>query len=69
MSTLSMVKGLITNGGFAHVFVVTAVTGEDERGRKEITAFLVDADTKGLILGKPEHKMGQCVLPILLRLL
>jgi len=40
--------------------VVTAVTGEDDRGRKEITAFLVDADTKGLILGKPEHKMGQC---------
>ena len=53
-------KAWITNGGFAHVFVVTAVTGEDDRGRKEITAFLVDADTKGLILGKPEHKMGQC---------
>ena len=54
-------KAWITNGGFARVFVVTAVTGEDERGRKEITAFLVDTDTQGLILGnKPEHKMGQC---------
>jgi len=53
-------KAWITNGSFASVFVVTAVTGEDEKGRKEISAFLVDADAKGLILGKPEHKMGQC---------
>lgn len=53
-------KAWITNGSFANVFVVTAVSGEDEKGRKEISAFLVDAGAKGLILGKPEHKMGQC---------
>lgn len=53
-------KAWITNGGFAHLFVVTAVTGEDSKGRKEISAFIVDKGSKGLILGKPEHKMGQC---------
>lgn len=53
-------KAWITNGGFAHLFVVTAITDEDATGQKEISAFIVEKDRKGLILGKPEHKMGQC---------
>lgn len=53
-------KAWITNGTYASVFVVTAVTSEDASGKKEISAFLVPRNAKGLILGKPEHKMGQC---------
>lgn len=52
-------KAWITNGTYAGLFVVTAVTAETN-GKKEITAFLIPGDAKGLIRGKPEHKMGQC---------
>lgn len=49
-------KQWITSGDFAGVFVVWARTGEP--GTKGISAFLVDADTPGLTVGRHEDKMG-----------
>jgi alkylation response protein AidB-like acyl-CoA dehydrogenase len=53
-------KAYITNGTYCNVFIVTAVTSDKDAPKKEISAFLVEKDAEGLILGKPEHKMGQC---------
>ena len=55
-------KIFITNAGYAHVFVVMAITGvkTDRRGRtsKEITAFIVERTDPGFSVGKHEKKMG-----------
>ena len=46
-------KQYITNAGFADVFIVFAkVDGE------RFSAFIVDRDTPGLVVGAEEHKMG-----------
>lgn len=50
-------KAFITNGGEADVYMVFASTNPQERS-KGISAFIVDKDTPGLIIGKDEHKMG-----------
>lgn len=55
---LNGTKSWVTNGGEADVYLTMAVTGESN-GRKEITAFLIDGDTKGLAVSSIEHKMGQ----------
>ncbi len=55
---LSGTKSWVTNGGEADVYLVIAVTGEND-GRKEITAFLTEGDTEGLNVSSIEHKMGQ----------
>ena len=55
-------KIFITNAGYAHVFVVMAITGvrTDKRGRTstEITAFIVERTDPGFSVGKHEKKMG-----------
>lgn len=51
-------KFWITNAIRANVFVVMARTKLGERGARTISAFLVEKDTPGLILGEPEDKMG-----------
>lgn len=50
-------KLFITNGGEADVYIVFASTDPDA-GSKGITAFIVEKDTPGFIIGKDEHKMG-----------
>ncbi|WP_019243241.1 MULTISPECIES: acyl-CoA dehydrogenase [Bacillus] len=50
-------KVFITNGGEADVNIVFAST-DLEKGAKGISAFIVDKDTPGFIVGKDEHKMG-----------
>ena len=50
-------KFWITNGKRDGVFVVTART-EPKRGARTISAFIVERDRKGLIIGEPEDKMG-----------
>ncbi|EDL64020.1 acyl-CoA dehydrogenase [Bacillus sp. SG-1] len=50
-------KVFITNGGEADVYIVFAATDPDKGGRG-ISAFIVEKDTPGLIIGKDEHKMG-----------
>lgn len=49
-------KMWITNGGYAGVMVVWARTSG--KGTKGISCFLVEKDTPGLSVGKPEEKMG-----------
>lgn len=50
-------KMFITNGGEADVYIVFASTNPDE-GSRGISAFIVEKNTPGLIIGKDEHKMG-----------
>lgn len=51
-------KCFITNSHNADVTVLTVRTGEDARGRAQLTAFLVDAGTKGFGSGRKERKFG-----------
>ncbi|MGG5255223.1 acyl-CoA dehydrogenase [Neobacillus sp. SM06] len=50
-------KMFITNGGEADVYIVFA-TLNPSLGKKGITAFIVEKNTPGLIIGKDEKKMG-----------
>ena len=52
-------KIFITSAPYAGVFVVWAVTDKLAPKGKGISCFLVEAGTKGLIIGKEEKKMGQ----------
>ncbi len=56
---LNGTKRFITNAPSADLFTVMARTGAKDSGAGGITAFLVEADTPGLSLGKPDAKMGQ----------
>lgn len=56
---LNGTKSWVTNGGEANVYLVVAVTGETENGKREVSAFLVDGDANGLKVSSIEHKMGQ----------
>lgn len=54
-------KCFITNGSYADVYIVIAVTGIiEKRGRKtkEISAFIVEKGTPGFTFGTKEKKMG-----------
>lgn len=50
-------KVFITNGGEADVYIVFASTNP-ARGSRGISAFIVEKDTPGFIVGKDEKKMG-----------
>ena len=52
--TLNGQKMWITNGGFANLFTVFAKIEDD----KNLTAFLVEADSEGITLNPEEKKMG-----------
>jgi alkylation response protein AidB-like acyl-CoA dehydrogenase len=52
-------KIYITSAEYADLFVVWAVTGPEKPKGKGISCFLVEAGTKGLVVGKAEEKMGQ----------
>jgi butyryl-CoA dehydrogenase len=54
---LNGTKTFITNGGFADVYIVTAMT-DPSAGTKGISAFIVDKDLPGFTVGEREHKMG-----------
>ncbi len=51
-------KRFITNAGHAGTYVITAKTGEKEKGDAEISAFIVPADTPGFSVGRLEEKLG-----------
>ena len=56
-------KCFITNGKYADVYIIIAVTGKvDKKGkiRKEISAFIVENGTPGFEFGTKEKKMGIC---------
>jgi alkylation response protein AidB-like acyl-CoA dehydrogenase len=50
-------KHFISNGGVADIYVIFA-TVDISRGHRGITAFIVEKDTPGLVIGKKEKKMG-----------
>ncbi|BDG10109.1 acyl-CoA dehydrogenase family protein [Anaeromyxobacter paludicola] len=52
-------KRFITNAPYAGVFVVWAVTDRAAPKGKGISCFLVEAGTRGLVVGRQEDKMGQ----------
>ncbi len=56
---LNGTKRFITNAPDADLFTVFARTDPDTTGSKGVSAFLVDASTPGVSLGKPYRKMGQ----------
>ena len=51
-------KRFITNAPLAGVFTVMARTNPADPGAAGISAFLVDAATPGIAIGKPDRKMG-----------
>ena len=52
---LNGTKVFITNGSFACVVLVMALT---QKSPRKISAFLVEPGTPGFVVGKPEQKMG-----------
>ncbi|WP_085993047.1 acyl-CoA dehydrogenase family protein [Oceanobacillus senegalensis] len=55
---LNGTKHFITNAPVADVFTVFAVTDKQKGAKGGITAFLVERDFPGLIIGKKDKKMG-----------
>ncbi|HMQ32562.1 MAG TPA: acyl-CoA dehydrogenase family protein [Chloroflexaceae bacterium] len=51
-------KMWITNGSFADVIIVHAVTDKSKGARGGVSAFIVEKDYPGFKVGKVEHKMG-----------
>jgi alkylation response protein AidB-like acyl-CoA dehydrogenase len=50
-------KAWITNAGYAGLYVIMAKT-DVTAGSRGVSAFVVPADTPGLVVGEPEAKMG-----------
>jgi alkylation response protein AidB-like acyl-CoA dehydrogenase len=51
-------KRFITNAGQAGTYIITARTGQADKGHAEISAFIVPADTPGFSVGRLEEKLG-----------
>ena len=51
-------KVFITNSSIADVDVMVAKTGEDERGRSQLTAFITEKGMAGHKAGRDENKLG-----------
>ncbi len=56
---ISGAKRFITNAPLADLFVVFARTGQEARGTKGISVFLVDAPRNGVRVGPKDRKTGQ----------
>lgn len=56
---LNGAKCFITNGGYADVFVIMAMT-DKSKGNHGISAFIVEKTDPGFSIGKTEDKMGIC---------
>lgn len=56
---LNGTKRYITNAPQAQLFTVFARTDQNQKGSRGVSAFLVDADTPGITLGRANRKMGQ----------
>ena len=52
-------KRFITNAPTAGIFTLMARTDPSNKGAGGVSAFIVEAGTPGLSIGKPEKKMGQ----------
>ena len=56
---LNGAKRFITNADKATIFTVMARTDANTPGPKGLSAFIVERNTPGVSIGKPEKKMGQ----------
>jgi len=56
---LNGAKCFITNGGYADVFIIMAMTDKSQ-GTRGISAFIVEKGDPGFSIGKTEDKMGIC---------
>lgn len=56
---LNGTKRYITNANKADLFTAMARTNQDQPGAKGVSAFIVERNTPGVSVGKPEKKMGQ----------
>lgn len=56
---LNGTKRFITSAPYAGIFVAWAVTDKTAPKGRGISCFLVEAGTKGLVIGRAEEKMGQ----------
>lgn len=56
---LNGTKRFITNATRAGMFTVMARSEADKKGAAGISSFIVPANTPGIVLGKPNKKMGQ----------
>jgi len=56
---LNGTKRFITNAPQADLLTVFARTNPAEKGARGVSAFLVDAQTDGISMGRPYNKMGQ----------
>ena len=54
---LNGTKNFITHGGVGKTAVVMAIT-DKSKGKKGISAFIVEKGTKGFLVGKKENKLG-----------
>lgn len=61
---LNGTKRYITNAPYAGLFTVMARTDMETKNARGVSAFLVEAGTPGLSVGKPERKMGQQGAPV-----
>lgn len=61
---LNGTKRFITNAPYAGLFTVMARTDAESKDARGVSAFLVEAGTPGLRVGKPEKKMGQQGAPV-----
>lgn len=51
-------KCFITNASYAKTLIITAVTGQNAKGKKLISAFIVPKNTKGVSIKSDYNKMG-----------
>jgi acyl-CoA dehydrogenase len=56
---LNGAKRFITNAPEAGIFTVMARTDPSKKGADGVSAFIVERNTPGLTVGKPDRKMGQ----------
>jgi len=52
-------KRFITNAPHAGIFTLMARTNPEDKGAGGVSAFIVEAGTKGITIGKKDQKMGQ----------
>jgi acyl-CoA dehydrogenase len=52
-------KRFITNAPHAGIFTLMARTDPNNKGAGGVTAFIVEANTPGITVGRPDKKMGQ----------
>lgn len=52
-------KRFITNAPHAGIFTLMARTNPEDKGAGGVSAFIVEADTPGITIGKRDRKMGQ----------